>query len=53
MRLNWVDEPLRSWVQIVYDKNRHLSHVEKEMIRQARQYAAALAEQYGEGQLHA
>lgn len=53
VRLNWVDEPLRSWVQIVYDKNRHLSHVEKEMIRQARQYAAALVEQDGEGQLHA
>ncbi len=43
--LKWADEPLRSWVQILYDRNRRLSSVEKELICQTRHYVEKLISQ--------
>lgn len=51
--LSWQDEPVRPWVQILYDRSRHLTPAEKEMISQAQHYAQSLVEQDAECQLYA
>lgn len=51
--LNWQDEPIRPWVQIIYDANHRLSAAEKEMIREAQCFAADQMEQDKEKQLYA
>lgn len=52
-RLSWEDDPIRPWVQILYDRNRRLSPVEKELIRQARIYAEELIEKDTDCQIYA
>lgn len=46
--LRWEDEPLRSWVQILYDRNRRLTPIEKELIRQTKCYVNDMAGKYGD-----
>lgn len=53
VRLDWRDEPIRPWVQIIYDKNRRLNPAEKELIRQTQRFAGELIEADGERQLYA
>lgn len=43
--LPWQDEPLRAWVQILYERTRRLSLAEREMIGFAQQFAHRLIEQ--------
>lgn len=51
--LDWKDEPIRPWVQIIYDKNRRLNPAEKELIRQTQRFAGELIEADEERQLYA
>lgn len=51
--LNWEDEPIRPWVQILYDRNRRLNPAEKELIRQAQRFAEDLIGSDEDGQLYA
>ncbi len=51
--LDWQDEPIRPWVQILYDKNRRLNPVEKELIRQTQRFAADLIAEDKGGQIRA
>ncbi|MCI8296895.1 MAG: LysR family transcriptional regulator [Lachnospiraceae bacterium] len=48
--LPWADEPLRSWVQILYDRGRRLSPIEKELIRQTKDYVEDMVRK-SDGQL--
>ena len=51
--LDWRDEPIRPWVQILYDRNRRLNPAEKELIRQAQRFAEDLIGADEESQLYA
>ena len=51
--LDWRDEPLRPWVQILYDRNRRLNPAEKELIRQAQRFAQELIAGDEEKELYA
>lgn len=51
--LEWGDEPIRPWVQILYDRNRRLNPAEKELIRQAQRFAQELVGADESGQLYA
>lgn len=51
--LEWKDEPIRPWVQILYDRNRRLNPAEKELIRQAQRFAEEVIEADGDGQIYA
>lgn len=51
--LNWQEEPIRPWVQILYDKNRRLAPAEKELIAQAQSYARTLIAEDPEGEIYA
>lgn len=51
--LSWEDEPIRPWVQVLYDRNKRLSPAEKELIRQAQQYAEDLISEDLSGQIYA
>ena len=50
--LAWKDEPIRPWVQIIYDRNRRLDPAEKELIRQAQRFAQELVAGDGERELY-
>lgn len=51
--LPWRDEPLRAWVQILYEHNRRLNLAEREIVGCARRFAQDLIEQDQDGQLFA
>ena len=51
--LDWQDESIRPWVQILYERNRRLSPAEKELIRQAQRFAEELIAEDEEGQIYA
>lgn len=51
--LAWEDEAIRPWVQILYDKNRRLNPAEKELIRQAQQFAGDLIAEDEDCQIYA
>lgn len=51
--LDWRDEPIRPWVQILYDRNRRLNPAEKELIRQAQRFAEDLITEDEDSQIYA
>lgn len=51
--LKWKDEPLRPWVQIIYERSRRLAPAEKELIRQSQRFAQELVSADESGQLYA
>lgn len=51
--LDWQDEPIRPWVQILYERNRRLNPAEKELIRQAKRFSEELVGTDESGQLYA
>ena len=51
--LDWRDEPIRPWVQILYERNRRLDPAEKELIRQAQRFAEELIAGDEERQIYA
>lgn len=51
--LDWQDEPIRPWVQILYDRNRQLDPSEKELIRQAQRFAEELIAEDEDRQIYA
>lgn len=53
VRLNWKDEPIRPWVQVLYDRNKRLSPAEKELIRQTQRYAEELIAEDRQGEISA
>lgn len=51
--LDWQDEPIRPWVQILYERNRRLNPAEKELIRQAQHFTQELIGADESGELYA
>lgn len=51
--LDWQDEPIRPWVQILYDRNRQLDPSEKELIRQTQRFAEELIAEDEDRQIYA
>lgn len=53
VKLDWQDEPIRPWVQVIYERNRRLNPAEKELIRQTQRFAGELIQADEERQLYA
>lgn len=53
VRLDWQDEFIRPWIQILYERNRRLNPTEKELIRQTQRFVEDLIAEDEDSQIYA